>query len=310
MIAILMATYNGEKYLGEQIDSILNQTYTDFVCYIHDDGSKDNTNDVINRYCREYPDKIARLEGPPAGGSKANFLYLLRNVEADYYMFADQDDFWLPEKIEKSFKAIVELAPSSDIPKLVFSDMSVVDSELNILNPSFVRFSGFDVDNLYFNRLLCQNVVAGCTTIFNRKLRDLSLNYKTEANVRWHDWWLALIAVGAGRISFVDEPLSMYRQHNDNCLGAVKERGFDINRLKRYAKNILTFSQVKQTKERIRNFIVQAQELKWINLAPENEEIINELQCFYKVGKLKRIKLFIKYKIKRNARNTWQLICL
>jgi rhamnosyltransferase len=112
MIAILLASYNGEKYIKEQIDSILGQmdrVPEKCVLYIHDDGSKDGTYEILSEYVRQNPDRVKILEGSPQGGSTKNFMYMLGAVEADYYMFSDQDDVWLPEKIEREYEEIRKL---------------------------------------------------------------------------------------------------------------------------------------------------------------------------------------------------------
>ena len=96
-IAIILATYNGGKYLREQLDSIFAQTYTKWHLFIHDDGSVDDTNQIIMEYRFRNPDKITIVEGVSTGGAKNNFYFLLKNVEASLYMFSDQDDVWLPK---------------------------------------------------------------------------------------------------------------------------------------------------------------------------------------------------------------------
>lgn len=108
-IAILMATYNGEKYLGEQIESILAQTYKDWHLYIHDDGSKDNTVTILKEFVAKHSQQITLLEYSSQGGACRNFLSMLERVDAPYYMFSDQDDVWLNEKIEIEYKKIKEL---------------------------------------------------------------------------------------------------------------------------------------------------------------------------------------------------------
>ena len=143
-IAILMATYNAEKYLHAQIDSILSQTCKDWHLFIHDDGSKDNTMVILRAYADNYPQEITLLDYPPQHGAWRNFLSMLNKVESNYYMFSDQDDVWLPEKIETEYKAIKKLEDKEgkNKPIVVYSDLIVTDSELNTISPSLWKIAG------------------------------------------------------------------------------------------------------------------------------------------------------------------------
>ena len=113
-LAILMATYNGEEFIREQINSILNQTYKNWKLIIHDDGSTDNTVDIIKEYTKKYPNKIILIEDNiKCNGAKENFSHLIKiaykNFNFDYILFSDQDDIWLPNKIEVSLSKIQEM---------------------------------------------------------------------------------------------------------------------------------------------------------------------------------------------------------
>ena len=156
MIAVLLATYNGEKYLKEQIDSILEQmdrVPDKCALYVHDDGSTDGTCEILKEYASQYPDCVKLLEGPPQGGSTKNFMYMLSEVEADYYMFSDQDDVWLPEKIEREYEEIKKLEGS---PALVFSDMKVVDEDLKVIDESFYSYSNLNPYRTKLNELILE----------------------------------------------------------------------------------------------------------------------------------------------------------
>ena len=139
MVSILLATYNGEKFLIEQLNSIINQSYEDWTLYIHDDGSSDGTIAIINQYCDQYENIIYLPDLIVHRGAAQSFMCLLEQVNADYYMFCDQDDVWLPYKIEKTYIAMQE--KPVDSPVLIFSDLVVVDSDLNIINKSFWFYS-------------------------------------------------------------------------------------------------------------------------------------------------------------------------
>ena len=127
MIYILLATYNGEKYFSEQIESLLSQTYQDWKLWIHDDGSKDNTVKIIKDYANKYPEKIVFLDDDiSCGGAKENFTYVLNNIDKnfDYIMFCDQDDLWLPNRIELFLNEVkIQEKNNPNLPLVSFSDL-------------------------------------------------------------------------------------------------------------------------------------------------------------------------------------------
>lgn len=221
LINILMATYNGERFVGEQIESIQRQTYKNWRLLVSDDCSADSTLDVVRRYA-DADNRINIVsEGVKHGGAKENFFALMRFSDAPYCMFCDQDDVWLPEKVEKSLVAlqVLEGQYGLDVPLLVFCDMKVVDENLNVLHESFEKSSHFDPKRLEFRQLLAHNVAAGCCMLFNRILLDICKLSNGEG-AEMHDWWAMLASSAFGRIRFIDEALSLYRQHGANEVGA------------------------------------------------------------------------------------------
>ena len=223
-VAVLMATYNGEKYLREQIDSILSQSFGDLTLYIHDDGSRDGTVGIIREYAAKYPGRIVVLEHESTGGASNNFFYMLGEVEADYIMFCDQDDVWLPEKVSRSLSAMHSGEKNNPgKPVCVHCDLEVVNKDLRTIHRSFYGRNRKDPGNNSFRQLLCINICVGCTMIINRKLRTSALHYHNKKNIYMHDWWIALIAAQTGKILFIPEPLIKYRQHENNVVGAKLE---------------------------------------------------------------------------------------
>lgn len=222
-IAILMATYNGEQYVAEQIESLLDQTYQDWELYIHDDGSKDHTMEIVERYAQRYPSKIHVIPGEGTGGAKNNFFFLMRNVRAPYVMFCDQDDVWRKEKIEKTYQAMIaaEASHGRGKPILVFSDLTVVDQQLNIIADRMSGLQKLNPEKTQLKDCLIQNVITGCTAMINRACLEKSLAEIDAANIIMYDWWCALVAAYFGEITFIDEALVLYRQHEDNALGVV-----------------------------------------------------------------------------------------
>ena len=221
-IDILLATYNGGRYLAEQIQSLLDQTYTRWRLIIRDDGSSDDTLSVVHQYRERYPDKITLIEdGEGNLGPCRNFARLLEHADADYTMFCDQDDVWLPTKIALTLEKMSELIAKygKDVPLLVYTEMKVVDENLSLISDSYWKHQAFNPESgRRLNRLLVGNVIIGCTMMFNRTLRELSLPFPREALM--HDWWLGLVAVVLGKSDYLREPTTYYRQHKSNVVGA------------------------------------------------------------------------------------------
>ncbi|MCH5268892.1 MAG: glycosyltransferase family 2 protein [Lachnospiraceae bacterium] len=230
MIAIIMAVYNGEAYLREQIDSLLDNSRRDVTIHIFDDGSADRSADIIAEYQECHPEKIFYYRNTKNRGVIRNFLEGCQDIDADYYMFCDQDDVWLPEKIPHTL-AKMQAAESSfpEKPLVVFGDARVVDEDLQEIHPSFQRQSGYRTDLLDLPHILMENKLIGCTILFNRSLKNLLSDIPDS--LRMHDWWIALIASALGRIIYLDEPLLLYRQHAGNVVGGSTKASYIKNRL-------------------------------------------------------------------------------
>lgn len=262
-IAILMATYNGEKYICQQIDSILSQTCKDWELYIHDDGSTDNTIAVVESYVEKYPNKIHLIDGKSTGGAKYNFFYMFGQVEAPYYMTCDQDDVWLDKKIELTYDKMLTIENKADVPCLVYTELRVVDSELNTIADTMSGYQSLDCHKRTINQFILQNSVTGCTMMVNRTLRDKMLRITDIDNTIMHDWWAALVAAQFGKTAFIDEPTILYRQHGDNSLGAL-----GINKLSYIVRRVW---QKKQIQESMRLGRLQAREFaKTYNLPADS----------------------------------------
>ena len=260
-IDILLATYNGARFLHEQIDSILSQTCQDWRLLIRDDGSKDATPTIIDRYVQEHPQRIVVIRDDGANlGAVGNFSTLMERSDAEYIMYCDQDDVWLPDKIAESYKAMraLERRYGRDTPLLVQTDLTVVDKNLNPIHRSFWRYESLDPERGHsLASLLIQNVVTGCASIANRRLKDMAL--PVPRDIRMHDWWLALVAVAFGHYDYVAHPLVLYRQHGANTMGA---RGWGLLRLVKvsFTAPISTFRAkrdiLRVTQKQAREFLV------------------------------------------------------
>ena len=226
MIAILMSTYNGSRYIREQIESIIAQTYSDWKLYIRDDGSKDNTASVIKEYVNKFPDKIKIVEDVPQNmGAGESFMFLLKIIEADYYMFSDQDDVWLPTKIEKTFDKLLEMESKygKETAIGVFTDLTVVNSRLEPIMPSLWKGDHRHPEYVrdFYMQWTNRHASYGCTQMFNRSAKASVLPYKQfEGVMGAHDNWLEYILIKQGKYDYLDESTILYRQHESNVVGS------------------------------------------------------------------------------------------
>ena len=220
MIDILMSTFNGERYLGEQIRSILGQSFAEFRLVVRDDGSADGTLALIEELCRE-DERITLLRDSEGNlGLRRSFMRLLEASEGEYFMFADQDDVWLPEKIERSMEAIKRLESSSEAskPLLVFTDLRITNDRLEPIDDSLWHYQRLRPEiSRDWKRLLAQNVVTGCTILANRAAARAALPFALPEMM--HDHWVAVNAAKFGKIGYISEPTVLYRQHSANAEG-------------------------------------------------------------------------------------------
>jgi len=221
LVEILMSTHNGAKYLAAQMDSLVAQTYSNWRLLVRDDISSDRSVGILGEYCRKYPDKIVLIadDGDGRLGACQSFARVLKHATADYMMFCDQDDVWLPHKVELSVNVLLELEKANPgMPLLLFTDLTVVDEKLTVLADSFWRYQRINPRNTWPSSIVFDNVATGCTMIFNRQLKNISEPIPTEALM--HDWWLTLICSIDGRLSSLGEKTLLYRQHGRNEFGA------------------------------------------------------------------------------------------
>ncbi len=292
MITVLMAAYNGEKYIGEQIESIIYQTYTDWKLVIKDDHSTDNTLKIAYDYESKYPEKIRVLtQDINTGNASHNFFSMLPYADGDYIMFADDDDVWIPEKMSMSLNIMsaLELRHGSDKPILVHSDLEVVDIKLQRVAKSLFSWQRLDWKHNSLNYLLAQNIVTGCTIMVNKPL--LEMVSKPPQNAIIHDWWFALVAAAFGDIGFVDYSTVKYRQHGMNQIGAknAKSIRYYINRLRK----------IGQTKKEMDATCLQAKEFFDRYETHMNMDMKQMIQAYISLPKeslIGRIHILSKYR--------------
>lgn len=210
LVSVAIATYNGAKYIHEQLDSIISQTYTKLEIIIIDDGSTDGTQQIIAKYQAKYQGLIKLHHNISNLGSIKSFELALKLCSGDYIALSDQDDIWFPNKIE-------ELLNNIHDNLLIHSDAIIVDENMNVKYPSHFKLSKDKSLNTFSDYLL-QNNVTGCTAMLSRKLLQLSLPFPEQ--IFAHDHYLAIIASFYGKIKLLDKPLVYYRQHSNNLIGA------------------------------------------------------------------------------------------
>lgn len=230
-VDILLATYNGARFLPEQLASIEAQTHRDWYLIARDDGSIDGTQTVVEEFAQRHPGRVRILhDGRGRLGVCGNFAALMAASDAPFFMFCDQDDIWLPGKIADLLGALREAEGRymPETPILVHSDLVVVDEQLHTVHPSFWRYSRlFDpAASRHPARVMFQNVVTGCASIGNAALRRTALPVPSDA--RMHDWWVALVAAMLGQIAEHESPTILYRQHGRNEIGARSGNLFDV----------------------------------------------------------------------------------
>lgn len=222
-VDIVLATFQGEKYIDQQIESILNQTWKDFRLFIRDDGSTDGTYALLQKWHLKDPRITLMPHDHLKMGAKKNFSELVRKTTADWVFFSDQDDIWEINKLEIFIKEFRTYAIEKT-PLLFHSDLSLVDHSGHLLASSFWVYSGRKkVPKDSLNTLLVQNSVTGCAMAVNRSLINIAGEIPAEAVM--HDAWYALVAAAFGKVIALETPLVRYRQHENNVIGA-KSYGF------------------------------------------------------------------------------------
>ena len=207
-VVVLLSTYNGERFLEEQLESIVAQKGVRPSIVVRDDGSTDGTCAILDKW---QDKRLLRWYDGPNMGPARSFLSLLSNCgEADYYAFSDQDDYWMPEKLEA---AIGKLTRYGDEPALYFSQTQLADMDLKEIDSVIID------PLLTMGEALVYQFIGGCTMVMNRRLRDI-VNRYTPLYVTMHDVWIYEVAQAIGaHIEFDRVPYILYRQHGDNVLG-------------------------------------------------------------------------------------------
>jgi glycosyltransferase involved in cell wall biosynthesis len=219
-IEVVLPTFNGAPYLEQQVASIDAQTLRPLRLLVRDDGSSDGTLQLLDRLQERYGSWLVRLPTERNLGCSANVNRLLEATTAPYVALADQDDVWLPQKLERSWAVLQqrEARLGVDLPLLVHSDLNLIDAQGQSLGCTYLQRQRLNPRRTDPVDLALTNVVTGCTAFMNRRLLEYAL--PIPGNALMHDWWLALVASLLGDISFLPEATVLYRQHARNVLGA------------------------------------------------------------------------------------------
>lgn len=287
-LAILLATYNGSKYVSDFLDSISRQTFSGFHIFIRDDASTDNTIDVIKCHAlyREGRISIILNDGVNKGVIR-NFETLMQHVlnlsNLRWIAFADQDDVWVPNKLCRLIDEAKKIETELTSPLLLVSDLSVVNEDMRCISPSFWRYEGIYPINTSTSALLIQNFFPGCSMLMNKSLMEMALPIPKD--VVMHDWWVALVA-SSYRIVSVDDPLILYRQHTSNCIGARKRTPYQT--LKRLVTSPLkTAKSVTALGEKV--ILQAAAYAQFLQLQGHDSSVANDYIKYRKLGVLRKI---------------------
>lgn len=215
-VAVLMSTYNGEKYLREQIDSVLEQENVNINLIVRDDSSKDGTISILREY--EKSGKLKLLTGGNLGVGNSFMELLYQSPDADYYAFCDQDDIWLPNKMDVAIEKLEKL--DTKVPGLYISNQILVNEEGKKMKARYQTEPKHGLENVIFS-----NYIAGCTMVMNQNLRNILIQHKHRPSkefleLRIHDVWVMLVANLTGRIIYDKNSYILYRQHENNVVGA------------------------------------------------------------------------------------------
>ena len=287
-VNILMSTYNGQQFLAEQIRSIQDQSYTDWTLFIRDDGSSDNTKEILKDFERQ-DSRIHLIDSDKSDnlGVIKSFHKLVNHDRADYYFFSDQDDVWLPNKLELSLKEARNYL--ADLPLMVYMDLKVVNQDLEIMTESMVKSQSHHA-NTELVQELTENTVTGGVAMINHALAEM---WQETDDILMHDWYLALLASAFGNLVFIDQPGELYRQHSDNVLGARTLS----KRFKKWIRPHILFAVYWDL---IKNSQKQSRHLLQMPLSQSNRELIEAFVTIMDKPMLERFRILRKYGLKKN----------
>ena len=301
-VAVLLSAYNGTKYLKEQIDSILGQVDVELTLIIRNDGSKDNTIELLNEY-KDNHNNVIVLDEENCGLAKSfmNLVYYAKS-DYDYYVLADQDDVWLNNKIISGIKMI----ENDNIPVLYSSNQNLVDQDLN---PLGIRYKE-PIDTSY-KQIISNNLISGCTFVWNKKLQEILIDENRKPSdellaKRIHDVWIAGVASVTGKIVFDMNAYIEYRQHQNNVVGVRKNSKIKsfIKKFKDPSKRCGRSQLASELYTKFNDLIISSdikEELNILGNYKENKKLKKELLKKIDYRKYNNESKFeFRFKVKRN----------
>ena len=223
-ISVALALYNGNRFLSEQLSSLKDQTKKPCELIVVDDCSSDNSVEIANTFSCAFNKRIYLND--KNGGPVYTFKKLAGLCNGNHIAFCDQDDIWLPQKLELSLAEIKKL--NNKVPAIVYTDMSVIDEQGKLLQQSYFQQRKIRPHKLFFADILYGNIVTGCTALINKAMAaELE---KMPLNIMMHDWWMALIAFSFGENFFIDQSTVLYRSHENSVTTKHKTSYFTVFR--------------------------------------------------------------------------------
>ena len=287
-VTVLLSSYNGEKYLNQQLQSLYKQRNVSVSILVRDDGSTDSTIKILRN--EELKGNLHVIEGNNIGFCKSFWSLVMVAPESDYYAFCDQDDFWMPDKLERAINMLDR--ENASIPLLYTSNVIPVDENLNKLDiKTFAVNSVFS----YAMSLRCP-ALPGCTFVFNRTLIDVLRKY--QGFLRLHDWTTYTIAAGMGKVFFDSESSIMYRQHGNNALGVDSK----VEKIKHKFERFFRPKYVRE-KSKVAEGIYESYKSE---LSDENKKLTEAFAFYYK--DIRYVFFLLKYREYRNPSFIVQLL--
>ena len=286
-IQVLLSSYNGERYIEKQIDSIFRQENADVHCLIRDDGSIDNTINIIKKVQQKYLN-IQLIEGKNEGFANSFYDLVCLSDKYDYYAFADQDDLWEPDKLVSCINSIKDCEEAA----LGYCNGFISDENFNVYGLLFDNC--FKSKNIYESLII--NPAPGCSMVFNSKAKELFLK-ADKSKITYHDFWLYVVCSLFGKVNCVDQPKFYYIQHIDNALGS------DRNMLNVYKNRINQLKKKTHCREDMAGEIIRCFSEHLTEEEIDNIKVLRD----YRNSAQNRFKLFFsdKYVFESFKNNFW-----